>query len=101
MSTTKGPNKGEINPDEVTLKNAWEILKRILAENEQLSSEKENLKKNFEVEKNIKNHLYAFIQSNGWFDKLMEYERSNRMTKPGGHRKAVACLLMKPPENTN
>jgi hypothetical protein len=100
MSEQNDRNKGP-NPDEVTLKNAREILSRILAENENLLRDNRNLSKDFEVEKNIKNHLYAFILTHGMFDKLIKYEHSNKMREPGGHKKAVAWLLMQLPESTN
>lgn len=89
------------NLDEVTLKNARETLKRILAENERLSTENKKLSGDFEEEMNIKNHLYAYILTHGHLDELTEYNRTVNMSAPGGHKKAVDWLLMQLPENQN
>lgn len=55
----------------------------------------------FEVEKNIKNNLYAIILNNGMFAELRDYEMSTNMRSPEGHMHAVASLSLNLPEKTN
>ena len=46
----------------------------------------------YDVEKNIKNNLYAFILELGLFNELKEYSRIHDMSSEGGHKRAVASL---------
>lgn len=49
-------------------------------------------RKQFEVEKNIKNNLYYFILNQGLFSELRKFEGATDMRSPDGHQNAVAAL---------
>lgn len=59
------------------------------------------LQRQFDVELNIKNNLYAFILKEGLFDKLCQYERTHDMTSPDGHGRAVLALSINSNEIKN
>lgn len=48
----------------------------------------------FDVEKNIKNNLYAFIMEHGLFNELKEYSRNHDMSSPDGHKRAVDNIAL-------
>ena len=48
----------------------------------------------FDVEKNIKNNLYAFILERGLFNELKEYSQSHDMSSPDGHKRVVDNLSL-------
>lgn len=52
------------------------------------------VQRRFDVEKNIKNNLYAFILEKGLFNELREYERTHNMSSPDGHARAVAGVAL-------
>lgn len=54
-----------------------------------------------DVEKNIKNNLYAFILEHGMFDELKEYSQSHDMSSPDGHKRVMADLSLNLPESKN
>ena len=49
----------------------------------------------YDVEKNIKNNLYAFILELGLFDELKEYGQVHDMSSPDGHKRAVDLIKEK------
>lgn len=60
------------------------------------------VQRRFDVEKNIKNNLYAFIIQQGLMDEYTKYQASHDMTSPDGHNRAVASLALNVlPEFTN
>src|ERR1035437_701447 len=48
----------------------------------------------YDVEKNIKNNLYAFILERGLFNELKEYSQSHDMSSPDGHKRVVDNLAL-------
>jgi len=58
-------------------------------------------KRKFEIEKNIKNNLYAFILSQGLFNQLQDYEMNNDMRSSDGFGLAIEYLKLNFPENKN
>ena len=76
-------------------------LANMRASFEHLLQELTHYKQQFEVEKNIKNNLYAFVLQNYGFAKLKEYEQKTNMRSPDGHLKALQCLAFALPENAN
>jgi len=48
----------------------------------------------FNLEKNIKNSLYAFISSMGLDDKLREYAEKYPLSSPDGHQRAINNLFI-------
>lgn len=51
------------------------------------------IQRRFDVEKNIKNNLYAFIMERGLFDELRDYSSKHDMSSPDGHSRAVECVI--------
>jgi len=58
------------------------------------------IQRQYEIEKNIKNNLYAFIMQRGLLKELRAYSTEYDMTK-NGHERALTSLIMGLPENTN
>jgi hypothetical protein len=52
------------------------------------------VQRHFEVEKNIKNNLYAFILSKGLFKELVEYGKTHDMTSMDGFERAKAAVAL-------
>lgn len=50
------------------------------------------LQRQFDIEKNIKNNLYAFIIKHGLFNELLEYSAKHDMSSPDGHQRAVTSI---------
>jgi hypothetical protein len=59
----------------------------------ELISELDRVRQDFEIEKNIKNNLYAFISEQGLDIELEIYSRNNDMASPEGHAKAVRLMI--------
>lgn len=59
------------------------------------------INRRFEIEKNIKNNLYAFIISEGMLQRLKEYQKGRDMASPNGHLNATTLLSMRGPEASN
>ena len=59
------------------------------------------VQRQYDVEKNIKNNLYAFILQEGLFEKLKRYEKLYDTSLPGGHARAVAVLSIPGTQSTN
>jgi hypothetical protein len=55
----------------------------------------------FEIEKNIKNSLYAFVIGKGLYNDLVAYSRTHQMSDPGGHERSIKEIGMRFPENMN
>jgi hypothetical protein len=51
------------------------------------------VQRRFDVEKNIKNNLYAFIMEHGLFNELKEFSRIHDMASLDGHKRIVDNLL--------
>lgn len=54
----------------------------------------DEVQRRFDVEKNIKNNLYAFILERGLFNELKEYSQSHDMSSPDGHKRVVDNLAL-------
>jgi len=54
----------------------------------------DEVQRRFDVEKNIKNNLYAFILERGLFSQLKEYSQSHDMSSPDGHKRVVDNLAL-------
>ena len=52
------------------------------------------VQRRFDVEKNIKNNLYAFIMEHGLFNELREYSAKHDMSSPDGHARSVAGVML-------
>jgi len=52
------------------------------------------IQRRFDVEKNIKNNLYAFIIEQGLFKELREYSTKHDMSSPDGHSRAVDGVML-------
>ena len=52
------------------------------------------IQRRFDVEKNIKNNLYAFIMEQGLFKELREYSTKHDMSSPNGHSRAVDGVML-------
>jgi hypothetical protein len=52
------------------------------------------VQRHFDVEKNIKNNLYAFILDRGLFNELKDYSRSHDMSSPDGHKRTVDNIVL-------
>ncbi|OFY61622.1 MAG: hypothetical protein A2Y71_03025 [Bacteroidetes bacterium RBG_13_42_15] len=101
MSKRNGHSNHGPDPGQVTLENARFSIERLLEELESTKRKLESTRRDFEIEMNLKNNLYAFVLSHGMFKELEAYSKANRMESPDGHLKAIRCLAMGLPENTN
>ena len=67
----------------------------------QIEEELKNLHHKLEIERNIRNNLYAFIFIHGMFKELQDYAKKHDMKSPDGHLMAIEQLYLYLPENSN
>jgi len=76
---------------ELPIKNNFPIFSDFLDE----------IQRQFDTEKNIKNHLYNFIISKGLINDLKAYQSSHDMTDPNVCYLAITALTINLPESKN
>ncbi|NAS32442.1 hypothetical protein GTQ40_15765 [Flavobacteriaceae bacterium R38] len=78
------------------MKTQKELNKKLLEELKQHKAELIKYKKDFEVEKNIKNSLYFFILNNDLFERLKQFEQSKDRSEDY-HLKTLSLLISRLP----
>lgn len=73
--------------------NQKEVNKALLKELKQKKSELEKYKRDFEIEKNIKNGLYFFILTNELYDLLRKFSKTNDYQKEDYQIKSLEFLI--------
>ncbi|MBC8757214.1 hypothetical protein H2O64_21270 [Kordia sp. YSTF-M3] len=73
--------------------NQKEVNKVLLKELKQKKSELEKYKRDFEIEKNIKNGLYFFILTNELYDLLRKFSKTNDYQKEDYQIKSLEFLI--------
>jgi len=70
-----------------------QINKELVKELKQIKSELAKYKRNFEIEKNIKNYLYFFILTNDLLDLLKQFKQENNDEYTDYHIKSLDYLI--------